>query len=416
LTDTVSHTIEGVAKASYGKLVACLAARWRDVAAAEDGLSHAFSAALRAWADTGVPANPEGWLVSVAHRFLIDQARQRRLRTRIEPEVADTLFSSDEPMSFPDHRLPLLFVCAHPAIAMEARAPLMLQVVLGLDAATIAPAFLITPAAMSQRLVRAKNKIRDAGIAFVLPAKDEFAERLEPVLAAIYAAYGTGWEDATGADPRTCGLSAEAIKIGRAMVELLPQSAEPRGLLALMLHCEARRFSRRDGEGRYVPLSEQDPRHWDAALIDEAESELAAAAKIGARLPARFQIEAAIQSVHAARRFTGRVDWRALERLYGKLNQLTSSLGARVGHAAVLAESEGAVAGLASLDELAALEAEWVNDYQPYWAVRAHILHVLGRFEESAEARRIALALSKDPAVKAFLQQSAASRQGGLGG
>jgi predicted RNA polymerase sigma factor len=260
---------------------------------------------------------------------------------------------------FPDERLKLLFVCAHPAIDEAARTPLMLQAVLGLDAARIASAFLVAPAAMSQRLVRVKAKIRDAAIEFRVPEARELPSRLDAVLEAIYAAYGSGWDDVAGADARRQGLAEEAIWLGRLVVRLLPEAPEGRGLLALMLYCEARRPARRDAGGGYVPLSQQDVARWSGPMIDEAEAMLAGAAQAGT--PGRFQLEAAIQSAHAQRARTGRTDWEAIALLYEGLLRYAPSIGARVGHA------------------------------------------------EAAPAYARAIGLSEDPAVRAFL----AARAGG---
>jgi RNA polymerase sigma-70 factor (ECF subfamily) len=403
--DVAARRVELTVRTSYGRLVAYLAARWHDVTAAEDALSDALAAALRTWPEQGVPEKPESWLLAAAHRKLIDGVRHDRVRARLAADLADAVHANSS-MSFPDHRLPLLFVCAHPAIAAEARAPLMLQTVLGLDAARIAAAFLVAPATMSQRLVRAKTKIREAGIAFRIPESSEFPARLEAVLDAIYASFGAGWDDAAGADPRTATLARDALALGRAIVESLPEAAEARGLLALMLHCEARRRARRDATGRYLPLSAQRPERWDAALAADAERELAAAARVGAAAPGRYQLEAAIQSVHAARAHTGRTDWAALRSLYAALVQLFPAVGARVSQAAVLLESDGAVAALAVLD---ALPAATIASYQPYWAVRAHALERGGHTEASAHARRIAIGLTVDPAVREFLRAGGTS-------
>lgn len=402
---TVRIVVEAVVRTSYGRILACLAARWRNVAAAEDALSEAFETALRNWPRDGVPDRPEAWLLTTAHRRLIDQARRGKKQAEFAAALGELArqASADE---LPDRRLALLFVCAHPAIAAEARAPLMLQTILGLDARRIASAFLVAPAAMGQRLVRAKAKIRDAGIAFRVPDMEEFVPRLEDVLAAIYAAYGAGWDDVSGTDPRTRDLSAEAISLGRALAAALPEEPEARGLLALMLHCEARRPARRDEAGAYVPLSLQDTRRWDAALQAEAERELVEAARRGATAPGRFQLEAAIQSVHAARRRTGRVDWPALRDLYGALAASSPALGAQVGQAAAKAECEGAEAGLAALDRIAEEQAT-AADYQPYWATRAALLWRQGRHEEARRARTRAIGLSADPAVRAFLSAQA---------
>jgi len=274
----------------------------------------------------------------------------------------------------------------------------MLQAVLGLDAAEIARAFLVSPAAMAQRLVRAKAKIRDSGIAFDVPEAHELPQRLEAVMSAIYAAYGSGWEDAAGTDPRARGLADEAIWLARVLREVLPDESEARGLLALMLHCEARRPARRGADGRFIPLSEQDPRLWIAPMIAEAERELAAVAR-RARF-GRFQLEAAIQSVYAERGRTGRTDWRAIAWFYERLVGLSPALGARVGHAAAVLEVGGPESALSLLDEI---ETESAKQYQPYWAVRAHVLKLLGRADEARRAFDRAIGLAEDDAVRRFL-------------
>jgi predicted RNA polymerase sigma factor len=280
-TDT-HRAVERVARDSYSRLVAFLTVRSRDVAAAEDALADAFHAALETWPRTGVPDRPEAWLLTAARRRLIDHARHARVHAEAMPALiaiadeAQALASSD--IVFPDERLKMLFLCAHPAIDARVRAPLMLQTVLGLDAARIASAFLVQPSAMGQRLTRAKAKIRDAGIAFELPQPAQLPPRLDAVLDAIYAAYGGGWEDMAGADPRRKGLAAEAIDLGRLLVRLMPTEPEAQGLLALMLHSAARRDARRSASGAYVPLSEQDVARWSTAMIDEAEQSLNAAA------------------------------------------------------------------------------------------------------------------------------------------
>jgi len=393
--------VEAVARDSYGRLVAYLSARSRDVAGAEDALSEALQAALVTWPRDGVPDKPEAWLLAAARRRLIDAARHAEVRTRSEPvlrllsEQAGTPAGDDD---FPDERLKLLFVCAHPAIDAAARTPLMLQAVLGIDAARIASAFLVAPAAMSQRLVRAKAKIRAAGIAFTVPEEQELPARLDSILETIYAAYGTGWEDASGADPQRKGLADEAIHLARVVVRLLPAAAEARGLLALILHCEARRSARRSPGGDYVPLTEQDTALWSRPLIAEAERELTTAASLKA--PGHFQLEAAIQSVHAQRAVTGRTDWTAIVRFYDELVRLAPTLGARISRAAALAETSGPTEGLAVLDEL---PSGAVATYQPYWAVRAHLLARLNCGKDARDAYTRAIGLSEDQAVRRFL-------------
>jgi RNA polymerase sigma-70 factor (ECF subfamily) len=272
----------------------------------------------------------------------------------------------------------------------------MLQTVLGLDAARIASAFLTSPTAMGQRLVRAKAKIRDAGLRFEPPDAADLPPRLEAVMEAIYAAYGSGWEDMTGADARRRGLADEAIWLARLLVALLPAEPEPKGLLALMLHCEARRAARRTPEGAYVPLSEQDPRLWSRPMVEEAEALIRTAAVAGR--PGRLQLEAALQSLHVEATISGRTDWRAAAQLYAVLVQVSPTVGARVGQAAAVAEAEGPEEGLALL---ALTPAE---TYQPWWALKAHLEARLGRREEALAAYGRAIGLSEDSAVRAFLQ------------
>lgn len=390
--DPAARAVERAAREAYGRLVAWLGARSRDLAGAEDALADAFRAALESWPRAGVPARPEAWLLTAARRRMIDAARRRRTRDAAVPTLLATAGEVEAIGDFPDERLKLMFVCAHPAIDPAARAPLMLQVVLGLDAATIAAAFLVSPAAMGQRLVRAKEKIRLAGIGFHIPEPEELPARLDVVLDAIYAAYGTAWEELG-----TAALAQEAVWLARMAASLLPD-AEALGLLALILFCESRRDARRDPAGRFVPLAAQDPARWDTALLTEARSALAHAGAMG-RI-GRFQLEAAIQSVHAARAETGRTDWETVALLYEGLHELTATTGVAVGRAAALAELRGPEAGLAALD---AIEAGRVTAYQPYWALRATLLRRLGVAFQEAAGR--ALRLTADPATRAHLHR-----------
>ena len=400
--EEVHRAIEAVARESYGRLIAYLSVHTHDVAAAEDALSEALLAALTTWPLDGLPQKPEAWLLTTARHRLIDQARHEHVRAANAFTLELLREKSDEAASvdpFPDERLKLLFVCAHPAIDPGVHTPLMLQTVLGLGAVPIARAFLVSPATMGQRLVRAKAKIRDARIAFEVPEDRELPQRLDAVLEAIYAAYSSGWEDAAGAGPRSRGLADEAIWLGRLLVQRLPTEPDARGLLALILYCESRRQARRAPDGRYIPLSEQDTQRWSKPMIEEAERELAAAAK-HAR-PGRFQLEAAIQSVHAERAHSGRTDWHAIALFYEHLVQLAPTVGARIGRAAAIAEVHGPEAGLARLDEI---ELEAVTLYQPYWAVRAHFLQWLGRTHEAFDAFDRAIGLAEDDAVRRFLR------------
>src|SRR5882672_8857845 len=350
-----SSTADAVARRSYGVLVAFLAARTRDVAAAEDALSEAFAAALADWPTKGCPANPEGWLLTVARRKVIDMYRGRR-RAEIASEqlkiMADGLEAAAADVDIPDQRLALLFSCAHPAIDASIRAPLILQVVLGLDAKTIASAFLMSPAAMSKRLVRAKDKIHQAGIPFLIPEREELPARLDTVLDAIYAAFAEGWTDPGGTDLARRDLAEEAIFLSRVVTELLPSEPEALGLLALMLHAEARRPARRNAQGDYVPLAEQDPTLWDTQMIDEAEDLLRRASNLGCI--GRYQLEAALQSAHVFRRRTGRANWAEVVQLYDTLFAIVGSPVIAINRALAIAELHGANAGLDAIQEVAA--------------------------------------------------------------
>ena len=306
-----------------------------------------------------------------------------------------------DPADVPDWRLRLMFACAHPAIDAAIRGPLILQTVLGLDAVAIATAFLTSPKAMSQRLVRAKRRIRDTGIPFRLPDRADLPDRLDAVLEAIYAAFGTGWPDPAGLDTRRQGLLDEAVWLGHVVIGLLPEEPEGLGLLALMLYANARRAARRNADGDYVPLSEQDPALWDAAAIDEAELLLQRASSHG--LIGRFQLEAAVQSVHAARRTSGRTDWGAILELYDGLLELTHSPVVAVNRAAALGQTAGPAAGLAALDELA--RDQRLATYQPYWAARADLLARFGRRASADSAYAQAILLEPDRAVRRFLEQ-----------
>ena len=397
------ETAEGVARASYGKLVAFLAARTRDVAGAEDALSEAFASALADWPANGIPRSPEAWLLTVARRKLIDAARRRRAGDDAAPTLAllaDELDDADGEAHIPDKRLALMFACAHPAIDPAARAPLILQTILGFDAATIASAFLVAPATMGQRLVRAKGKIREAGIPLVVPDGSELGGRLSAVLEAIYAAFAEGWTDAVGADERRRNLAEEAIWLGRLVASLLSQEPEALGLVALMLHAESRRCARRNAQGEYVPLAEQDPALWNTSLIDEAESLLFRASRLGR--PGRYQLEAAVQSAHVVRRRTGRADWTAIEKLYDALLALTGSPVVAINHAVALGETRGPAAGLAALDAVA--RDPRLAQYQPYWAARAGLLAGMGDAAGADRAYEQAIGLEYDPAVRRFLQ------------
>lgn len=395
-------TAEAVARRSYGKLVALLAMRTRDVAAAEDALADAFAAALAGWPEHGCPANPEAWLMTVARRRAIDGVRHRQVGDDVANQLTILADEIDEREAgaLPDRRLALLFACTHPALEAAIRTPLMLQVVLGLEAKTIASAFLMSPAAMSKRLVRAKTKIREAGIPFSVPERDELPGRLAAVLEAVYAAYAEGWTDPVGGDTVRRDLADEALYLAHLLVELLPDEAETLGLLALMLFAHARRDARRDAAGEYVPLSAQDAATWNAPMIDAANALLRRANALNAI--GRFQLEAALQSAHVDRCRTGRANWNAIVQLYDGLLAIAPSPVVAVNRALALAERDGPQA---ALDALAPYTDDpRLADYQPYWAARANLLARTGATAEALGAYDLAIGLERDPAVRRFLQ------------
>jgi RNA polymerase sigma-70 factor, ECF subfamily len=387
---------ELAARNSYGRLIAILSSLSLDIARAEDALAEAFVAALNSWPEQGVPANCDAWLLTAARNKLKNEFRHQAMvaGSAVEIEMQyQALMNAQTPML--DERLKLLFVCAHPAIHEAARTPLMLQTVLGLDANRIAVAFLVPAATMSQRLVRAKSKIKEARLRFELPQGDDFHNRIEDVLNAVYAAYGTGWDDSAGE------LTSEAIFLGRLLVALLPTEPEVRGLLSLMLFCESRRDARRTAQGAFVPLNQQDTKLWSRDLIIEAEGLLITAARHGTF--GRFQCEAAIQSVHAQRGITGSTNYDALKSLYSLLAQHTPSVGVHVARAGVYVEAGQPSAGLELLDKIDPLK---IKTYQAFWVVKAKAHKILKQHQLSEQAMTTALSLTKDPAIKAFLGHS----------
>ncbi|MBK8083009.1 MAG: RNA polymerase subunit sigma-70 [Devosia sp.] len=402
-SNEAARAAEHIARESYGRLVAFLAARTRDVAGAEDAVAEAFATALRTWPVDGVPGNPDAWLLTVARRRQTDALRRRSTRKASEEHLmmmADEIeAAASAPGDIPDRRLALMFACAHPAIERGMRAPLILQTVLGLSAIDIAAAFLVPAPTMGQRLVRAKTRIRDAGIPFRIPENDELPERLDAVLDAVYAAYGKGWGEVEG--DGTSALADEAIWLGRLVVSLLPDAPEAEGLLALMLYTESRRSARRSPDGAYVPLEEQDTALWDDRLIDLAEAQLQRASRTGPS--GRYQIEAAIQSAHVARRRYGVHTWPAILALYNHLQRLTRSPVVALNRAMALAEIEGPEAALTAIAPLA--DDRRMAEYQPYWAARGHLMATAGRESEARQALTVALGLSTDNAVRQYLQR-----------
>ncbi|RTL16082.1 MAG: RNA polymerase subunit sigma-70 [Burkholderiales bacterium] len=399
------------ARDAYGRLLSWLAWQWRDIAAAEDALAEAFATALACWPRDGVPTSPEGWLMTAAKRNLLKMARRRR---RDEDPTMTVLFPTEHDeapaaVAVPDDRLRLMFVCAHPAIDPTVRSALMLQTVLGLDAARIAEAFLVSGEAMTKRLVRAKAKIKATGIRFEEPGPDELALRLDAVLDAIYGAYTLHWGQADDAASRD--LAEEALFLAELVAAHMPDDAEALGLLALVLFCEARRPAQLDAQGDFVPLDRQDPGRWDAARIERARSLLARAA--ARNEPGPFQIEAAIQAAHCHRLQTGSTPWSDIVRLYERLLALHPAIGARIGHAVAVAQATGdPMAGLRLLEQI---DGKAVRAHQPWAAARAHLLAALpGRQADAAEAYRDALALTREPALQRHLARQMAALRGPL--
>ncbi|MDF2371859.1 MAG: sigma factor [Rhizobiaceae bacterium] len=385
-----------VARASYGRLIAILVSNGADIASAEDALADAFARALETWPKDGIPTNPEGWLVTVARNRRKDAAKSAAARTAsgsLDDEdfiLVERAAQTDmqEPDHFPDRRLNLIFACAHPAIDAQVHTPLMLQTVLGFQASEIASAYLMPGPVLAQRLVRAKRKIKQAGIAFSLPEPDDLKPRLAAVLEAIYGAYSLDWQNNQNCDP-TQDISSEALYLSTLVCELLPDEPEALGLAALIAFSFARRDARIDQQGVYVPLEAHDVSRWNRLLIRRGQTMLAKAATFKA--PARFQLEAAIQSAHCDRLQLGKVDWQVIAQLYAGLMAVAPTTGAAVGYAVALGRSASPQAGFAAL---AAIEGDQTKGFQPYWATRAYLLRQAGYLPDARTAYEKALSLT----------------------
>jgi predicted RNA polymerase sigma factor len=406
------------ARDSYGRLLALLAASTSDLAAAEDALADAFERALRTWPPQGVPANPDAWLLTVARNRLRDEWKSARTQRAAPLDDADrdALAHIDEidVDAIPDRRLELMLVCAHPAIERAVHTPLMLNTVLGFTAEQVGRAFSVPTATMATRLVRAKKRIKAAGIPFLIPDRADLPARMTSVLEAVYGAYVIDW--ATG--PQARQLPSEALHLAEVLTTLVPGDPEARGLAALIELSAARAPARIDADGRFVPLADQDASRWNPHLISRAHEHLRAAYPRGQL--GRFQLEAAIQALHCARNQgagnqgagnhgalgrDGTTDWPALLALHRILQAVAPSLGSGVALAAVTAEVDGPAAGLAALDALLAEAGEHARRFQPAKATRAHLLDRLGRKEEAVAAYESAISLTHETAERQYLEQ-----------
>ncbi|MEM7676858.1 MAG: DUF6596 domain-containing protein [Myxococcota bacterium] len=394
--------VERAARSSYGKLLAYLAIRSSgDLAACEDALGDAFVAALERWGETGIPASPDAWLFKVAKNRLLDRGK----RMKVEQGAAETLLLLHDERAYAEARandtqLRLMFVCAHPAIDPVVRTPLMLQTILGLTAEAVAQAFMVPTSTMAKRLVRAKAKIKRAKIPFEIPTPDEWPHRRTAVLDAIYAAYGRSWHIGVPDDGYVRALRDDALHLAEVAAVSMPEEPEAHGLLALLLFGQSRARARRPRETEFHSLEQQDVSLWDLEAIERAESHLRRAttkATFG-----RFQLEAALQSCHVARRIHGVDNLSEVVQLYAALCAQFPSLGAWLGWCAAHARMHGP---RTALSRLKIAEGPMLAGHQPYWALRADLHRRAGEVDEAQRAYRRALALTADPSIRAWLVQ-----------
>lgn len=379
--------VEGVFREEYGRAVAVLVRFLGDIDLAEEAVQDAFTTAVRRWPETGVPPSPAGWIITTARNRAIDRLRRESTRRARHAEAA-LLHAPDAPPEegpVRDERLRLVFTCCHPALAPQARVALTLRLLGGLTTAQIARAFLVPEPTMAQRLVRAKAKIRDARIPYRVPRDADLPDRLNGVLAVVYLIFNEGY----GGTPELC---AEAVRLGRLLVELMPDEPEALGLLALMLLVESRRAARTDGDGKLVPLPEQDPGAWDRALV--AEGQALVRRCLRRNQPGPYQIQAAIQAVHS----DAPTDWGQVHRLYDQLMALAPSPVVALNRAVAVAETEGPARALALVDALD------LDGYHVLHAVRADLLRRLGRAAEAADAYAKAAELTGNPAERSYLE------------
>ncbi|MFF0257161.1 RNA polymerase sigma factor [Micromonospora zamorensis] len=397
--------MEAVFREERGRLLASLVRRFGDLDLAEEVASEAIEAALVHWPTDGVPSRPGAWLLTTARRRAVDRLRRDRvLATRLavlraEAERADHAPPADADRDLPDDRLALFFTCAHPALAAQDRGALTLRFLAGLTTAEVARAFLVPPATMAQRLVRAKRKIRDARIPFRVPGDDELPGRLPTVLQAVYSVFTEGYAASSGPDLQRIDLAEEAIRLGRILRRLLPAEREVAGLLGLMLLVHARRDARTGPDGAMVLLDDQDRGRWDRPMIEEGR-ELVVVALTGPA-PGPYGVQAAIAALHDEAADVASTDWPQVVALYDVLLNLVPSPVVALNRAAAVAMRDGPEAGLALLDELA--DEPRLRGHHPFPAARADLLRRLGRYDEAAAAYRSALALAGTEPERAFL-------------
>lgn len=405
----MGEALDGVMRASAGRIIASLAARFRDLDLAEEAFADACEMAARKWASGGEPEDPPAWLYQVARRRALDELRRRSVRERLTPDEPDPHptpedIAIDDARIIPDERLRLIFVCCHPAISSDARAALTLRLVCGLSAQEIADAFLISEPALVQRLTRAKRKIGAAGVSFEIPGPAAWPERLEAVLSTLEIAYAKAHAVAVGANAHA-GYAVEILSLTEALAAMLPDQGEVLGLAALVRYAEARRPARLDADGSMVPLSEQDPALWRRALIEDGNVYLHRARNAGAFGPRAMT--AAIHGLWCSRRsLADPPPWASVLKLHDALLRQRDDGIVRLNRAVALAEVEGPLAALAEVDGLAAGR---LKSFQPWHAVRADLLRRLGRADESRAAYAQAIALAGGSAERLWLERQRAS-------
>jgi RNA polymerase sigma-70 factor, ECF subfamily len=391
--------IERVFREEHGRAVAVLIRAFGDIDIAEEAVQDAFATAVQRWPSAGLPPSPAGWIITTARNRAIDRLRREGSRDSRQTQAAD-LSQPEEPeeeTAVPDDRLRLIFTCCHPALASGAQVALTLRLLGGLTTTEVAHAFLVPEATMAQRLVRAKSKIREAGIPYRVPEADDLPERLRAVLAVIYLIFNEGYTASSGDRLVREDLCAEAIRLGRLLRQLMPEEPEAVGLLALMLLIDSRRAARLSPEGELVLLADQDRSRWDGQLI--AEGQALVRACIARNHPGPYQIQAAINAVHSDAASVETTDWRQIRQLYDQLMSIAPSPVTALNRAVAIAEIEGPQAALILVDRLN------LDEYYLFHAIRADLLRRLGRNTEAAHAYDTAMGLSKNASEKRFMEQ-----------